>query len=76
MVLNLGEYFSDFFNGSAPEDDYYIAFGLIGGLLLICWTACCIYFCIDFGPEVSERIEEAGAWQFVAAARRLCALSG
>ena len=48
---DVSKYFSDFFNGSAPADDYYIVFGLVGGLLLICWTACCIYFCIDFGND-------------------------
>jgi len=56
---DVSKYFSDFFNGSAPADDYYIVFGLVGGLLLICWTACCIYFCIDFGNDnVSSYSEE------------------
>ena len=58
MGADIGLYFTDFFNGNAPADDYYIIFGLIGGLLLICWTACCIYFCIDFGsPDVSTMFE-------------------
>mmetsp|Transcript_28657 Transcript_28657/g.33846 ORF Transcript_28657/g.33846 Transcript_28657/m.33846 type:complete len:215 (-) Transcript_28657:49-693(-) len=48
---SLGTYFSDFFSGTAPADDYYIVFGMIGGLLLICWAACCVYFCIDFGQS-------------------------
>ena len=49
IMPNIGTYFDDFFNGDAPADDYYIVFGLIGGLMLLCWTACCIYFCVDFG---------------------------
>jgi|AntAceMinimDraft_5_1070358.scaffolds.fasta_scaffold138106_1 hypothetical protein len=48
---DVSDYFSDFFNGDAPADDYYIVFGLVGGLLLLCWTACCVYFCIDFGSD-------------------------
>jgi len=54
-LASVGTYFSDFFDGDAPADDYYIVFGLIGGLLLICWTACCIYFCIDFGSPTASK---------------------
>jgi hypothetical protein len=56
---SVSTYFTDFFHGKAPSDDYYIIFGLIGGLLLVCWAACCLYFCIDFGnprDAISRRV--------------------
>ena len=35
--------------GAAPADDYYIILGVGGGLVVLCWSACCLYFFLDLG---------------------------